>query len=215
MQSGLLVTTRTPACSREYARAGIARRGALQVVASSTTPSFDVSVRPYTLRKDDSLDSIGEKRGISVKEILAMNPDVSASTVTVGKTILLPAGKLSQRDKEILGGIGRGYRVYPVRAGENLDDIISKRNISREEMEQLNPGTDLDSLKANMLLKLPTNKFTVREREMLIGSRILPPEFFQAATNPFVIGISALLMVCGFVLAWQKFFSDADYLADE
>lgn len=42
----------------------------------------------------------------------------------------------------------------------------------------------------NTLLKLPTNKFTVREREMLIGSKILPPEFFQAATNPFVIGIS-------------------------
>lgn len=43
---------------------------------------------------------------------------------------------------------------------------------------------------ANQLLKLPTNKFTVREREMLIGSRVLPPEFFQAASNPFVVGVS-------------------------
>jgi hypothetical protein len=41
------------------------------------------------------------------------------------------------------------------------------------------------------LLKLPSNKFTVREREMLIGSGILPPEFFQATRNPFVVGIGA------------------------
>lgn len=25
---------------------------------------------------------------------------------------------------------------------------------------------------------------------MLIGSRVLPPEFFQAASNPFVVGVS-------------------------
>jgi hypothetical protein len=41
------------------------------------------------------------------------------------------------------------------------------------------------------LLKLPANKFTVREREMLIGSGILPPEFFAATKNPFVIGAGA------------------------
>ena len=40
----------------------------------------------------------------------------------------------------------------------------------------------------NQLLNLPSSKFTVREREMLIGSGILPPEFFVAAKNPFVIG---------------------------
>lgn len=38
-----------------------------------------------------------------------------------GQTLLLPAGKLSARDKEILAGIGPWtYRTYPVRAGENI-----------------------------------------------------------------------------------------------
>ena len=41
---------------------------------------------------------------------------------------------------------------------------------------------------ANQLVKLPAHKFTVREREMLIGSGILPREFFAAASNPFVLG---------------------------
>jgi len=43
----------------------------------------------------------------------------------------------------------------------------------------------------NELIKLPANKYTVREREMLIGSGILPKEFFEAARNPFVIGVGA------------------------
>ena len=44
----------------------------------------------------------------------------------------------------------------------------------------------------NQLLKLPGGKYTVREREMLLG--ILPKEFFnqasQAVNNPFAIGAS-------------------------
>lgn len=56
---------------------------------------------------------------------------------------------------------------------------------------------NLQHLAANLLLKLPSNKFTVREREMLIGSRILPVEFFEKATNPFVIGIGACEHILG------------------
>ena len=37
----------------------------------------------------------------------------------------------------------------------------------------------------------PPPLLQVREREMLIGARILPPEFFAAAKNPFVIGLGA------------------------
>lgn len=178
---------------------------------SVTASVFDVSIRPYTTRKGDTLDSIAKKRGLSVKDILGMNPDVNPDRpVDEGRTILVPAGTLSSRDREILGGIGTGYRVYPVRAVETIKDVITKRGISRDEMLALNPGTNLDALQPNQMLKLPANKFTVREREMLIGSGILPAEFFTAAKNPFVIGLSVLMLVCGFVLAWQQFYKDED-----
>ncbi|KAF6263818.1 chitinase-related protein [Scenedesmus sp. NREL 46B-D3] len=169
---------------------------------------FDVSVRPYTLRKGDTLKSIAQKRGLTVDQVININPDVKPDVVTAGQTILLPAGTLSSRDREILGGIGAVYRIYPVRKGETLSDVISKRNISRAEMSDLNPGVNLDKLKEGQLLKLPANKFTVREREMLIGSGILPVEFFAATKNPFVIGAGALMLVCGFVMAWQRFYDE-------
>ncbi|KAG2432472.1 hypothetical protein HXX76_008817 [Chlamydomonas incerta] len=175
--------------------------------------AFDV--RPYTLRKGDTLDSIAKKRSMTVDQILSINPDVKVGKVIEGQTILLPANKLSGRDLEILGGIGTTYRVYPIRAGETLTEVLSKRGISTDEFLRLNPGVDMKAVKDNQVIKLPIDKFTVREREMLIGSGILPAEFFHAAKNPFVIGLGGLMLVCGFVMAWQRFHSDPDMQATD
>ena len=64
-----------------------------------------------------------------------------------GTTILIPSGKLSERDREIIGGLGRRYRNYPVRQGVTVEDIISKRDITMEELIELNPNLDLKNVK--------------------------------------------------------------------
>lgn len=183
--------------------------------ASPNTSGAFVDLRPYTLRSGDTFDSIAKKRDMTVEELMAINADLQTKDATPGKTILLPSSKLSKRDKEILGGIGIKYRVYPVRAGENLQDIMAKRRITDAEMKNLNPDLDLTkAVSANQLLKLPGDKFTVREREMLTS--IVPKEFFaQATQNPFAIGGAVLLFVVGFVLAWQAFSPDKDFIAEE
>lgn len=45
----------------------------------------------------------------------------------------------------------RTTRVYPVRKGEGLADIIGKRSITREEIKALNPGVNVDRLKGAVL----------------------------------------------------------------
>lgn len=82
-----------------------------------------------------------------MKELEKLNHSISKSELTEGTTIVLPAGALSDRDKEIISGIGWRYRTYPVRKGENIEDITSKRGISMAEMEKLNPNVDLQKLK--------------------------------------------------------------------
>lgn len=57
------------------------------------------------MRKGDTLQSIATKRGMSVEEIRKCNAGRSMDKeVKVGETILLPAGKLSKRDNEIIEG---------------------------------------------------------------------------------------------------------------
>jgi len=82
-----------------------------------------------------------------VGQLTHLNHDRNPENLKEGQTILLPAGKLSYRDKEILAGIGSGnYRTYPVRKNETIDDIISKRNIPRAEVDALNQGVNLSKL---------------------------------------------------------------------
>ena len=95
----------------------------------------------------NSIAAVPHTADVTTDELVGMNPDLTGQKVTEGQTILLPANKLSARDKEILGGIEQGnYRMYPVRKGESLDDIMSRRGITLEEMQSLNPGTDLQHL---------------------------------------------------------------------
>jgi LysM domain len=150
---------------------------------------------------------------IQLEELVRLNHDINPDKLEEGQTLLVPADKLSARDKEILAGIGpRSYRTYPVRKGETLADIITKRKITREEMIKLNPDVNLDKLAgeqhardllreqqrlrmwarlnkswvrlflcllcaANQILKLPANKYTTREKEMLLN--VVPVDFFS------------------------------------
>lgn len=200
-----------PAAVRKHIQAApqvVSQRAAvvLRAGGETITQGWELKVRPYTLRDGDTLVSIAKKRSLTLDELTKMNPGKNPTILKTGDTILLPANKLSSRDKEILEGIGAEYRVYPVRSGEALADIIDKRGITLAEVEKLNPGVNLQKLADGQVIKLPSGKFTTREREMLIGSGILPSEFFAAAKNPFVVGGGALLLVCGFVMAWQRFY---------
>lgn len=137
-----------------------------------------ISVRPYTLRQGDTLSSIAEKRDIDLNQLIKLNHEIDPNNVGADQTILVPVGKLSERDRLILDGMGKGkYRTYPMRKGEKLSDVLSKRNITLKEFEDLNPGVNADKIPDNTIINLPRNKYTVREREMLIGAGA-PMEFF-------------------------------------
>ena len=86
--------------------------------------------------------------GIKVEDIVSLNHALLKDKVEEGQTILLPSGKLSTRDKEILAGVkSKGYRAYPVRKGEKIEDITEKRKIAMADVEALNEGVKLGRLK--------------------------------------------------------------------
>jgi LysM repeat protein len=177
-------TRRATATATLPRRDGVVRRTvprrALVVVAN---------VRPYTVRKGDTLASIASKRGMSVEEVKRNNKSRSPSAdaeVKPGETILLPAGKLSKRDSEIIAGITKinQPREYPTRKGETIGEIIGQRGISFEDVQRLNPGVNLGTFNAGERLKLPPGKYTTREKEMLQGERSSVVETVPRAT-PF------------------------------
>ena len=81
--------------------------------------------------------------GFAVDELIKLNHQTDVHVLEEGTTLLLPAEKLSKRDREILAGIGSKYRTYPVRQGESIADIVTKRGITMEELVELNPDIEL------------------------------------------------------------------------
>jgi hypothetical protein len=83
-----------------------------------------------------------------MKEVLKLNHNIDPNSLKEGSTIILPLGKLSARDRQILDGMRSGhYRTYPVRKGETIDDILSKRKITMDEFKALNPDINVKKIK--------------------------------------------------------------------
>jgi len=145
---------------------------------------------------------------VKIEDILSVNHGLKKDVIEEGQTILLPSSKLSERDREILDGVkGKGkYRAYPVRKGETIEDIISKRGIKIAEVEALNEGVDLASLKAYQVIKLPKNKYTEREKEMLVGCARVPSAFFSGKSGLGFGKIAMVVLIAGVagVAAWKS-----------
>lgn len=74
----------------------------------------------------------------------------------------MPVGKLSERDRLILDGMGKGkYRTYPMRKGEKLSDVLSKRKITLKEFEDLNPGVNPDKIQGATFCTFSISSFSV------------------------------------------------------
>lgn len=163
------------------------------------------NTRPYTVRKGDTLFSICSKRGIQMQEVKSLNPKLKENDIREGQTIALPSRYLSLRDLNILQGINlKGSRNYPVREGETIQDIIGKRGITMDEARKVNPNVNLYALKEGQVIQLPAGKYTKREKEMMMGSGIVPSEFFES-TGTKIAGLGVLLLVTvGVYVAIEK-----------
>jgi hypothetical protein len=85
---------------------------------------------------------------LNMKEVLKLNHNIDPNNLKEGSTIILPMGKLSARDRQILDGMRAGnYRTYPVRKGETLEDILGKRKITMDEFKALNPDVNVKKIK--------------------------------------------------------------------
>lgn len=170
-----------------------------KLVDFATKAKAGAVARPYTVRAGDTLSSICAKRDIPVKLVISLNPSLEASkgdALQAGEKLLLPGHRYSRRDREIMAGIATGVgkggtRTYPLRQGERLADVLRARDISMDEVRQLNPGVNLDRLPAGATILLP-GKFSRREREVLAG--LVPTQVTAATHQPVAHGGAGLAL---------------------
>ena len=145
-----------------------------------TTPTTSISIHRSSLSHLSSLTSHLSPLTFSPSHL---SPLFSSHVLSS----LFSLSQLSNRDKEILNGIGpRTHRMYPVRKGEKIESILRTRKISMDEARKLNPTVNLSKLGEGQVLKLPAGKYTLREREMMQGTAGAPDAFFTT-TSPLML----------------------------
>lgn len=108
----------------------------------------------YKVQSGDTLSEIGEHYGISTPGLIRYNPGVSARTLRVGKTLIVPAvKKVEPYGHNVKTMIFKNN--YTVKDGDTLWDISIKFNTTVEEIA-LNNGLGVENyIKKGMKLRVP------------------------------------------------------------
>lgn len=109
--------------------------------------------------------------GMDMHELLALNHELDPDSLGANPHILVPRGRVSDTDRLVLHNMKtRRYRTYAAKQNESIDDIISARNITREEVKGLNPDVDLGNLADHEIIKLPAHKYSPHEQHEMQGT---------------------------------------------
>lgn len=138
-------------------------------------------------------------KGLSVHELLSLNHELDEERFEEGQSILVPAEAMSKQDRQVLSNMmERQYRTYVVRRHEAIEDIIEPRDIDLSEVEQLNPGTDLDDLSHQEIIKLPVDKYSAREQYEMQGTFGAPAIFRPGSLfmNSLLVGVLGIAAYC-------------------
>ena len=98
----------------------------------------------YIVKKGDSLWSIANKYGITVKELKEINK-LTSNTLKVGQTL-----KLTKNDEMI----PEDYLIYKVKKGDSLWNIAKEYNITVDTLKKIN-NLSSDKLTINQQLFIP------------------------------------------------------------
>ena len=103
------------------------------------TPPFESTT--YTVKRGDSLYSIAQKFGITVKELKASN-NLTNDTLVIGQQLIIPQSDVSGD-------------LYQVQKGDTLYSISRKLGVSVADLRRVNSLTT-DTLTPGQMLTIPT-----------------------------------------------------------
>lgn len=104
----------------------------------------------YIVKSGDSLYSIANKYGVTVKEIKDLN-NLNSDSLSIGQKLLLPG----ESEETTLN-------TYTVMSGDTLYKIANKYNISVDELKKLN-NLSSNTLSIGQTLKIRDNNETITE----------------------------------------------------
>jgi membrane-bound lytic murein transglycosylase D len=130
--------------ARDAARVSTALAGNL--------PLIDYYV--YTIRSGDTLLALANHYGVTVDQIVAMNPGVQARNLRIGSSLMIPA--LGSPRPSVASSNSLNFSgTYQVKQGDSLWSIARAHGTSPEALAEANGMSLNDILRVGRVLKTP------------------------------------------------------------
>jgi LysM repeat protein/ABC-type branched-subunit amino acid transport system substrate-binding protein len=115
----------------------------------------DGDVILHTVQKKETLFSISKDYGVSVNDLMEMNPEY-AKTLSTGVTLKIPSAKSSKvQDKFLEPARNDSFTVHQIQSGETIYSLAKKYDISQDSLLSINPDLAL-GVKKDQYLVIPT-----------------------------------------------------------
>ena len=122
-------------------------------ITSGTNPN---NIITYTVKKGDTLYSLGQKYGTSVDQIIKLN-NLKSNTLSIGQVLKIPETYTSSNDLSL-----PNYISYIVKKGDNIYSIGRQYNIDVDTIIKDN-SLSSDLLTIGQVLKIRTKDDTLVE----------------------------------------------------
>jgi LysM repeat protein len=110
-------------------------------------PPSDTNVVNYTVRRGDTVSSIARANGMTMAQMIELNPDLDARTMRPGDVVRVRGGVAPPaRDDTVR---------YIVRPGDTLGSIARASGVPRRQIRDLNPNVDFRALRVGDVVRLP------------------------------------------------------------
>lgn len=116
----------------------------LSITAQATPTPAPIGLTIHVVQRDEDLTSISVLYGTTSETLLQLNA-LSNPTLQVGQRLIVPAQKLTTGETQ----------SYVVQAGETLEGIAQRFNLSIVDIIQINGITDPSQIYAGQIIELP------------------------------------------------------------
>jgi lysozyme len=114
--------------------------------------------KKHTVSTGDTFESIANKYGVTVRELVSANPQLLkvGDNLTVPVAVAIPQESGSSPGSVSGGGSASTPKTYTVKSGDTLAAIAVKFGTTVAKIASLNNITNIDSIKVGQVLIIPT-----------------------------------------------------------